>query len=383
MNRNREHNALKNENILAPSSLDNVVKKAQVRALKRTIRNSIIAPLSSCAAVFILFVGLVNFSPVVASAFEQIPALQKLAEFVTFSPSLSDAVEHGHVQSLKLEQVINEDLIMRVEHIILDGRQLHIFYWFESSEYNSIGEIGYSIGGRGTNSDNLPDCCINPAAICDYHDDFVPVTLILANPSDLTIGQLQYATIGFDEAVARIVIFEGEVRDISSGADTDINHSLGRYKFVIRVDEIFAGREMIEVYQEFDIAGQYLEITTVELNPIHTRINIESDWVNNTELLQRLVFYMENETGKRFYPPALSSGGLINLPTGNSGYGSSGFGGTEEDGPWRLDTHFLESAFFSESKSLTIYITGVEWIGMQWMGADTILLDEPVIIKIK
>jgi len=30
-----------------------------------------------------------------------------------------------------------------------------------------------------------------------------------------------------------------------------------------------------------------------------------------------------------------------------------------------------------------LYITGVEWIGMEWMGADTILLDEPVVIKVK
>ena len=82
---------------------------------------------------------------------------------------------------------------------------------------------------------------------------------------------------------------------------------------------------------------------------------------------------MSNENGERFYPPALSTGGLINLPTGGSG----------SDGPWRLDTHFLESAFFSGSESLTIYITGVEWIGMEWMGADTILLDEPLMIRIK
>ena len=370
MNREQEHYALKNEVISPPASLDNVIKIAQARAVKRTIRNSIIMPFGTCAAAFILFVVLVNFSPLIASAFEQVPGLQKLTEFVTFSPSLSGAVEHGHVQSLEMEQAINEDVIMRVEHVILDGQQLHIFYVFESSVYNNIG---YSLGGRGTNADIVPDCCMDPAEICAYHDNFIPVTLVLAMPLDIKTGQLQYVTIGFDEMVPTTVIFEGSVHDLSSGTDLNTSHLLGRFKFVINVDDIFAQQEIIEVNQGFDIAGQHLKITTVELNPIHTRINIESDWVNNTEVLQRLVFFMENENGELFYPPALSTGGLINLP----------MGGTDNDGPWRLDTHFLESAFFSKCERLTIYITGIEWIGMEWMGTDTILLDEPIIIKIK
>ena len=372
MNREQEHCALKNEIISPPASLDNVLKKAQVRAVKRTVRNSIIMPLGTCAAVFILFVGLVNSSPVVASAFQQIPGLQKLAGFVTFSPSLSDAVEHGHVQSLGLEQVIGEDVVMRIEHIILDGQKLHIFYEYESSVYT---DIGIGIGARGTNSDQIQDCCMDPAVFCSCYNDFIPVTLILAMPSDIETGQLQYATIGFDEAVPRIVIWEGTVRDISSGTGFDTNNLLGRFKFVIVIDEIYAQQDIIEVNHGFVVAGQHMKITTVELNPVHTRVNVETDWVNNTEHLQRLVFYMENENGERFYPPAHSTGGLINLPTGDTGH--------EHDGPWRMETHFLESAFFSGSESLAIYITGVEWIGMEWMGADTILLDEPIVIRVK
>ena len=370
MNREQEHYILKQELNSTPASLDNVFAKAQKRAMKRTIRNSIIMPLSSCAAVFLLFVGLVNFSPVVASALEHIPGLQRLAEYVTFSSSLSDAVDHGYVQSLGLEQRINEDVTMRVEHIIIDGQMLHIFYSFESSQYDNLA-IG--IGARGINSGKIYDCCLVHSIICECGNEFMTASLLLTMPSDMSIGQMQYTTIGFDETIPHTVIWEGSVRDISSGGDSISSSVIGEYTFVITIDDIYEVREIIDVNYRFEILEQYMTITTVEINPIHTRVNIETDWANNEKQLQRLVFYMENEKGDRFYPPTLETGGLINLPTGGSG----------NDGPRRLETHFLESAFFAGSESLTIYITGVEWIGMQWMSSDTIILEEPIIIQVR
>ena len=370
MDRKQEHYALKDEIIPLPASLDNAMKKAHVRALKRAVRYSILTPLGTCAAVFALFIMLVNFSPTVALAMEQIPGLQRLAGYVTFSPSLSEAVEHGHVQSLGLEQVIDDDVIMRVEHVILDGSMLHIFYEFESSVYT---DIGISIGARGTDLDTISDCCMNLFAHCSHYSNFIPVTLLLGQLHDMETDQMRYATVGFEEAVPRTVIFEGEVLEMTSGTDIFSTHVIGRYNFIIIFDEIFAHQDIIEVNYRFDIEDQHMVITTVELNPVHTRVNIESEWENNTEHLQRLVFFMESENGKRFYPPDPGTGGLINMPVG----------GTGNDGPWRMGTHFLESAFFSENDSLTIFIIGVEWMGMEWMGPDTIILEEPIEIRIR
>jgi len=66
---------------------------------------------------------------------------------------------------------------------------------------------------------------------------------------------------------------------------------------------------------------------------------------------------------------------LDNLPAG---------GGVDDpDDPWRLEVHYLETAFFSGSESLTLVITGVEWIGMEWFGPDATQLDEPIVIRVK
>jgi len=219
------------------------------------------------------------------------------------------------------------------------------------------------------------ECCTNPTQMngCCF-ESIIPVTLILVmnQKPEIVNGEINHVTIGFDEAVPSVVVWEGEIFD-NFNVQESHTRTIGKYSFIINIDEVFSKQEIYEVNESFILDGQQHTITTVELNPAHTRVNIESDWMNNTKHLQRLVFYMINERGERFDPPALGAGGLINLPTGGSG----------DDGPWRLGTHFLETAFFTESESLTLVITGVEWIGMELFGPDTIWLEEPIEIRVK
>jgi len=357
MNREQEHHALRQEPLDTPPELEEVLAKAQARAKKRkTIRSGFAMPLGTIAALFILFVGLVNLSPAVAAAMVRIPGLQQLTEFVSFSPSLTEAVEQEFVQSLGLEHTI-DDVVMRIEHIIVDGQQLHIFYTLDSPiSFN----LEISVSARG-------------AEVVEAHEDeWIWATLFLGLNQQIGNGITRKTTIGFDELVPPVVIWEGEVF-ADNCTEAFRGRLIGEYSFTIRIDEAFTGQqEVIPVDYEFVLDGQRLTITIVELNPAHTRVNIEADWENNTEQLQRLVFHMVNEWGERFDPPAPEAG-LINLPAGGDG----------REGPWRMEDHFLETAFFTESEHLTLVITGVEWIGMEWMGTDTVPLETPLEIRIR
>jgi len=384
MNRKQEHFDLKQEIFSSPAALDSVLANAQTRAHKRSVRNRVITPLGTFVAMFVLFAGLVNFSPTVAAAVERIPGLRQLAEFVSFSPSLSAAVEHEFIQPLGLEQIIGDEVTMRVEYVIADGRQVHIFYTLESMDGTNLD---LSFTGRGADNVEVAECCINhriPRECCITNEVYVRLIIALGDHFESENGRMGVITFGFDEApVPPFVIWDGEVFEMTRGHDTrePRNRFIGRYGFVIEIDEAFTGQYIYEVNQDFVIEDQRFTITSVELSPAHTRINIETDWVNNTQQLQRLVFYMINEHGVRFDPPHPRTG-LVNMPAGGYYY--------EDDiddaiwmGPWRIEDHFLETAFFTESESLTLVITGVEWNGMQWFGPHPILLDEPIEITVK
>ena len=361
MNREQEHNALKQELISTTPSLDDVFTKAQARMRKRNIRNRVITPLSTCLAVLLVFVGLVNFSPAVAMAMEGVPGLQRLAEFVSFSPSLSEAVENEFVQGLELEQLVGDDVIMRVEYVIVDGQQIHIFYSLDSQVYT---DLGVSVGARGASTTEIADCCLETWMTCCY--EFIYARMFLAPQRGTKLNDLRQLTIGFEEGmqIPTVVIWEGEVTE---GNFIDAR-TIGRYMFTIVIEEVFAIQESYEVNYSFILDGQGFTITTVELNPAHTRVNLDTDWENNTKILSRLIFYMKNERGERFDPPKPESFDLINLPAG----------GADFDGPWRLEDHFLNTAFFSESESLVIVILGAEWLD-----SETTMLEEPIEIRMR
>ena len=110
-------------------------------------------------------------------------------------------------------------------------------------------------------------------------------------------------TIGYEDKIPPVVIWSGGVFIIESDNDGTGTH-IGDYSFIIPIDEVFIEHNLYEVNQEFLLENQRFAITAVELNPVHTRVIIETDWMNNTKSLQRLILYMENEHGDRFDPPA-------------------------------------------------------------------------------
>ena len=77
---------------------------------------------------------LVNLSTPFARACGRIPLLADLAKAVSWSPSLSAAVENDYVQPLRLSQSQN-GITARVEYLIVDRKQVDVFFSIRSDDY--------------------------------------------------------------------------------------------------------------------------------------------------------------------------------------------------------------------------------------------------------
>ena len=135
MNRTEEYQALLNELEQIPEELEATVTKTANRknALQKK-RRIFGTSLGGLAACFVTFVLLVNLSVPFARACGRIPVLSELAKAVSWSPSLSAAVEHDYVQPMELSQFQN-GITARVEYLIVDRKQVDVFFSIESDEY--------------------------------------------------------------------------------------------------------------------------------------------------------------------------------------------------------------------------------------------------------
>ena len=152
MNRMEEYNELLNElevfaeSIETAETTDEVVERTVDRRLEGTLdraiarqkrKNLVFKPLIGLAASFALFVLLVNVSATVADACSGIPVLRELAEAVTFSPSLEDAVDNEYAQPINLFDQ-DGDASAKVEFLIVDQKQVNIFFRVFSDKYNEL-----------------------------------------------------------------------------------------------------------------------------------------------------------------------------------------------------------------------------------------------------
>ena len=138
MNRNEEYRALLAELEDLPERLDRTEQRALLRresARKR--RRWFGVPAVGMAACFGAFVLLVNLSVPFARACGSVPLVRELAKAVAWSPSLSAAVENAYVQPIGQSQTVN-GITATVEYVIVDQKQLNIFYTLHSDAYDNF-----------------------------------------------------------------------------------------------------------------------------------------------------------------------------------------------------------------------------------------------------
>ena len=338
MNRKNEFEAMIEELNRCTPGLEETLDRAYKKKRKRTAQ-MIVRPVVGLAACFAVFVLLVNFCAPVAYACSQIPVLRELAEAVTFSRSLTDAVENEYVQTMELSQTEN-DITAEVAYLIVDQKQVNVFYRLDSDKYESLEadpEILNSDGDRpascsyhstGFGLENGELRCLS----IDFVDDNVPASLRIK--LDVYTNGIIHEQVAPDRAVD----------DIYSDDPYEEPDYLAHFDFLLEFDPRFtATGKVFPVNQTVILDGQAITITDIEVYPTHMRVDI-AESSDNTAWLKKLDFYIETDWGMRFEPGA---NGI--LSTGSA------------DSP-SMVSYRAESTYFYEADHLKLVMTGAQWL---------------------
>lgn len=338
MNRKDEYQAMMEElNRLIPdleTTLDRAYKKKRKRRVLLLVR-----PAAGLAACFAVFVLLVNFCAPVAYGCSRIPVLKDLAEAVTFSRYLTDAVENAYVQTLDLSQTENE-ITAEVACLIVDQKQVNVFYRLDSDHYGQLAAdptVKNTDGGRplscgwsntGFDAENSMLRCLS----IDFVEDNVPSSLVV---------QLKVYTNQMDYENSAP---KNYVDDIFSDELPGEPDYLADFEFLLEFDpEFTASGKVFPVNQTVLLEGQAITITDIEVYPTHMRVDIEES-PENSAWLKGLEFYIETDWGMQFDPV---SNGIISTGSMNSP---------------SMVSYRADSAYFYNAEHLKLVITGARWL---------------------
>lgn len=338
MDRKKEYDLLIKELEEVPIALEYSVPRIQARVKNNRWHQWLGVPLGGGVAFLFIFTLLVNSVPLFAQSCSRIPLIKELVRLVDFSPSLSTAVDHDYVQPIEKEQTIN-DITARIEYLIVDQKQVNVFYTLDSKMYHNMeitprlsGINGVLLEGYSVSSGNYgtPNGELNYMTI-DFVEQDVPDQFSL-------IMQLHDNGDRFQEAV----IIEDNEMNLQERHE--LPTPISTFTFDLELDPYYTAQgEKLIIGEQIVIDGQRLTLEEAEIYPTHMRITFD-DEQNNTAYLTSMSYYIENEKGKRF-----------NKIT--NGITATG----KKDSPM-MASYRLESAFFSQSKELTLYITDVEWL---------------------
>ena len=345
MNRMEEYNALLQELEETPARLNFTVARAKARTRRQKLRRVFGVPVTAVAAACACFVLLVNVCTPFAMACSAIPFLKDLAEAVSFSPSLSAAVENDWVQPIGLTQSAN-GAEMTIEYLIVDQKQLNIFYTTGGDAapmYNVYTDVqgagGTDISGFGVLSFSARENGELQKITVDFTDGSMPDALRL---------------------VCRLIPLEGAVGEsiapshaLDASEEAAEPEPVATLTFDLTFDPQFTEQgRVVELDRWLELDGQRVLLKDVEIYPTHMRIKLEDD-PDNTAWLRSLELYAQDESGVRYDKP----GGIIATGSPDSPFYQS----------FRLD-----SSYFSESEHLTLHITGARWLDKDtsWTWAD-------------
>lgn len=336
MNRNEEYKALLSELDALP-----VPEGSAARAVRRARRaGRLRRTVTAAAAAAAVFVGLVNFSPAAAEACAAVPVLRELARAVQWNKSLSAAVKNDYVQPVELEQT-KGDIRVRVEYLIVDRRQVNVFYRVWSNRYAQVaaepdfyltgseGGVPSAAWGGGGWGEPRGDLW---QAHLGFSDSDVPPTLGLR----LRIRALDDREAG--SAPARPTTAPGEREPAGESEYLEV------FDFELEFDPFYREQgKHVDLEQTLELDGQTLLFTAADVYPSHMELTV-SGAADNTAWLAGLQFRLVTDRGEEF---SSGSGGILS------------FGGDKENGAVR---YWAESPFFYRADAVTVVVTGAEWL---------------------
>ena len=340
MNRREEYQELLQELEKPVPNLENTLDRARKRMMRR---KRIIRPIVSVATAFVLFVVLVNFCTPVAYACSKVPFLRDLAEAVTFSRSLSDAVDNEYVQPLYLAQTDGE-VSASVEYLIVDQKQVNVFFRLYSDTFTNLAvdPVVQAADGSflescsyGLNEWDVPNGELQSITI-DFVNRDVPDSMrVKLNVRDMS---------AYPDGTATEIVPEEEEDVLFTNPAEETLEYVAHFDFLLEFDpEFTATGKVLPIYQTVVLDGQEITFTEMEIYPTHLRVNIE-DTADNTAWLRDLDFYIETDKGMKFdtISNGITATGSVDSPT--------------------MISFRADSSYFYEAEQLKIVITGAEWL---------------------
>lgn len=335
MNRMEEYEALMARLEEVPQT-DPVAHALERQKRERTRSRRIWRPLATVAAVFCVFVGMINLSPTVSAVCREIPFLEELVEMLTFNPSLRIAIEHDYVQMMEQEQT-KDGVTARVEYLIVDQKQVNVFYTLSSEIYTALDAtpdvfgadgqglpVGISYGGIVEDQEELRQITI------DFVEEDVPDYM------KLTLKLVDHGSYVKEEPLTQV----GE-EDLPQHDEPEFFTELS---FDLHFDPKFTAQgKTVDLNKTVELDGQKITVTDMEVYPTHIRINVEED-ASNTAWLTSLRFYLELEDGNR-------------IETISNGIFATG----STDSP-SMVSYRAESSYFYEAECIRLCITSADFL---------------------
>lgn len=396
MNRNQEYLALMEELEKNVPDLKGSVKKARGRRFRHRF---IYRPAAVLAVSFLLFVAAVNFSPAVAYACSLVPGLRELAAAVSFSRSLSDAVDHDYVQEVNLTQTRN-DITVRIPYLIVDQKQVNVFYTISSDRYEALDAWPSGLTIDGNPPDDCSICNNTPyvndglhSFTIEFHDMDVPEKLGFqmdvhqvwgaeelteTEEEDEELTETEEETeeppmteeeadrladfledikeksrennlaelLDYWESESEKEIEEQEEEEAEAEAETEIEEAaeeeyLARFDFLFKIDPVLrTNGKTISVDSTLELNGQKFTVRQLEVYPTHCRVKLEED-PDNTAWLKGLDFSIATTFRRKKFE---STGNAIGAENSNS-----------------ILSYHADSPYFYKARHLKLVITGAEW----------------------
>lgn len=342
MNRNDEFNKLKdtlNEDIvfLPKEDYGDIMKKFDKYNTRKRVVNSVVSSLCAFALV-------VNIFPSVAYAMYNIPFIGNLTKVVSFSTSLTRAVEQDYVQYLGQSQT-KDGITVTLEHMIADQKQMYLFFNADDLEGNHALVASPTITWEGMTSDDSLggslkreyEHYLEESTGLEKRGEGIFVYSKNLNNNvpesvDIKITAKNYSSTTLDEE-ARYNEFD-EFYCYPVGTD---------FEFTIDIDPKFIESKQNYHYlnKTVELEGQKLTITVIEINPSQISVIVKED-ENNTAYIDGLEMYLKNEKGE-----------ILTKPT------EGAIASSTEDRPYET-IYYMESDYFSDSQNLTLYIDAFE-----------------------
>lgn len=342
--RTKQYQSIFEESSNYPEELNSIKLRLEKKIYKKR-RKTYITRVVSVAAIFAIFVLLVNTPTAMAETIPHMPLIGTFAEYVCFDKGLQNAVKNKYTQEVNLVEK-NNGYTLEVPSVIADSKRLVVFFQIpenavkqqtnyihvyinkivntatgkEYKEYSSESN-GYLVSEENANGN-----------LCYTSIRSVGTSM----PQDLKV----YVTMSSESFLQGEATKESRLSDIFEPTSNTKMQQLGDYVFELHLDN-YPNPKTITLNKEIKVNGQTIQINSVTEYPTGTEVSVYIP--NDNEcIINGLDFQAIDNNGNEWG----NTGGVISI----------GSDGDDEI------LYYLEGNYFSTASLDKILVKGIRLI---------------------